>query len=220
MHSLSLCLGTSRWKVVLRTSSSVLHMGARQQSATTWIPRTLGQLATSAGMQSHVGAPMLSVQLMMPRMQMKCTQNSVWVSWETEVSLQPLKEKEREMWLTLTVRILARKPSKFWVLKWFHQLKAVDRAEVVCWVSESLWPFLIIKDRSFKLLMKTGRPNYYLPSRSTVPWDICLVFAHMRNHIAKMLQVSSDTYHGEETLRDIPGTQQKNKFHHRCVDVI
>ena len=29
-------------------------------------------------------------------------------------------------------------------------------------------PFSIVEDRGFRCLMKTGRPEYYLPSRSTV----------------------------------------------------
>ena len=72
MHFLSLSLATLRSKAVLRMSLGVLHVGAGLQSATTWILRMLGQLETSAGMQSCVGAPMLSVQLMMPKMLMKC----------------------------------------------------------------------------------------------------------------------------------------------------
>jgi hypothetical protein len=38
--------------------------------------------------------------------------------------------------------------------------------------------------------MKTGRPEYYLPSPSTVSRDVRLVFARTRKHVAKMLQVS------------------------------
>jgi hypothetical protein len=39
--------------------------------------------------------------------------------------------------------------------------------------------------------MKTGRPEYYLPSRSTVSRDVKEVFKRVRKRIAKMLQVSS-----------------------------
>ena len=62
--------------------------------------------------------------------------------------------------------------------------------------------------------MKTGRPDYYLPSCSTVSRDVRLVFAHTRNRIAKMLQVSLDTHRREEKLRDIPGIRRKNKLYH------
>jgi hypothetical protein len=37
--------------------------------------------------------------------------------------------------------------------------------------------------------MKTGRPEYYIPSPSTVSRDVKKVFAKVRNRIARMLQV-------------------------------
>ncbi|KAF8549481.1 hypothetical protein OG21DRAFT_1478846 [Imleria badia] len=46
------------------------------------------------------------------------------------------------------------------------------RMEVVWWVSESLRPFTIVGDQPFLSLMKTGRPNYYLPSEYTISRDV------------------------------------------------
>ncbi|KAF8158522.1 hypothetical protein B0H34DRAFT_635228, partial [Crassisporium funariophilum] len=46
--------------------------------------------------------------------------------------------------------------------------KTETRAKIVCWVSESMHPFSIVEDHGFHCLMKTGRPEYYLPSCSTV----------------------------------------------------
>jgi hypothetical protein len=66
---------------------------------------------------------------------------------------------------------------------------AAYRAEIVRWVSEDLRPFKIVSDRGFQSLMKTGRPEYYIPSPSTVSHDVRLVFANTHNRIAKMLQV-------------------------------
>ena len=63
----------------------------------------------------------------------------------------------------------------------------------MCWVAESVQPFSIVEDRGFKLLMKTGHPEYYLPSHSTVLRDVRLVFARTCNHIAKMLKVSASS---------------------------
>jgi len=40
--------------------------------------------------------------------------------------------------------------------------------------------------------MKTGRPEYYLPSHSTVSRDVKEVFMRVRKRIAKMLQVSNE----------------------------
>ena len=37
--------------------------------------------------------------------------------------------------------------------------------------------------------MKTGRPEYYIPSASTVLCDVEQVFTKVRSRIAKMLQV-------------------------------
>ncbi|KAG2053515.1 hypothetical protein BDR06DRAFT_982799 [Suillus hirtellus] len=51
------------------------------------------------------------------------------------------------------------------------------KAELVCWVAESLRPFNIVKDRGFQCLMKTGRLEYYIPSPQTISHDVKLVFA-------------------------------------------
>ena len=37
------------------------------------------------------------------------------------------------------------------------------RAEIVRWVAESLRPYEIVSNRGFQCLMKTGRPEYYIP---------------------------------------------------------
>ena len=63
-------------------------------------------------------------------------------------------------------------------------------AEIVRWVSESLRSFEIMKDRGFSSLMKTGRPEYYIPSPKTVARDVRQVFIRTRKRIARMLQVS------------------------------
>ena len=67
----------------------------------------------------------------------------------------------------------------------------ICRAEIVRWVAEDLRPFKIVEDRGFhdQKLMKTGRPEYYLPSPSTVSRDVRLVFVNARKRIAKMPQV-------------------------------
>ncbi|KIK39709.1 hypothetical protein CY34DRAFT_25138 [Suillus luteus UH-Slu-Lm8-n1] len=67
--------------------------------------------------------------------------------------------------------------------------RAETRAEVVCWVSESLRPFEMVNDRGFQKLMKTGRPEYYLPSLSTVAHNVKQVFIETCKHIVNMLQV-------------------------------
>jgi hypothetical protein len=66
----------------------------------------------------------------------------------------------------------------------------MSRAEIVRWVTESKRPFTIVKDRGFQSLMKTGRPEYAIPSPATVSRDVKKVFVEVRKRIAKMLQVS------------------------------
>ncbi|KAG1748365.1 uncharacterized protein EDB91DRAFT_1235709 [Suillus paluster] len=91
-----------------------------------------------------------------------------------------------------------------------HQhIHAESKAEIICWVSENLRPFLIVEDRGFQSLMKTGQPEYYIPSALTVSQDIQLVFARTRkinfttdgwtspNHRALMAVLAHLEYKGE-----------------------
>ena len=55
-------------------------------------------------------------------------------------------------------------------------------------------PFSIVEDQGFKTLMKTGRPDYYIPSRVTVARDVKYVFKKTRERITKMLQVWNLNY--------------------------
>jgi len=57
-------------------------------------------------------------------------------------------------------------------------------------VAESLCPFTIINDWGLESLMKTGRPEYYLPSKLTVSRDVRFIFVNVRKCMAKMMQVS------------------------------
>jgi len=77
----------------------------------------------------------------------------------------------------------------------------LSRAAIVHWVSENLRPFSIVEDRGFQVLMKTGRPEYYIPSRHTVARDVHMVFAHTRSQIAKMLQVSVNIDHNKQLIK-------------------
>lgn len=65
------------------------------------------------------------------------------------------------------------------------------RVEFVRWISESKRPFKIVKDPGFRSLMKTGRPDCYIPSPETISRDVKKVFVAVRQRIAHMLQVSS-----------------------------
>src|SRR6266704_4747287 len=69
-----------------------------------------------------------------------------------------------------------------------HLIPCACRAEIVRWVSESKRPFKLVKDRGFQKLMKTGRPEYHIPSPETVSRDVRNVFVNVRKRIAKILQ--------------------------------
>ena len=56
------------------------------------------------------------------------------------------------------------------------------------WVAESKRPFKIVEDRGFQSLMKTGRPDYHIPSEQTVSRDVKHVFVQARKRVANMLQ--------------------------------
>ena len=56
-------------------------------------------------------------------------------------------------------------------------------------MAQSFRPFALVEDDGFKTLMKTGRPEYYIPSRSTVSRDVKRVFARTRTRVARLLQV-------------------------------
>ena len=65
----------------------------------------------------------------------------------------------------------------------------IGSTEFVRWVTENNRLFLIIDDRSFRCLMKMGRPECYIPSVDTLSHDVKRVFVRVRGHIAKALQV-------------------------------
>jgi hypothetical protein len=58
--------------------------------------------------------------------------------------------------------------------------RAETKAEIVRWVCESLHPFDIVSDTHFLVLMKTGHPEFYIPSPWTVSRDVRLVFVCTR----------------------------------------
>lgn len=57
------------------------------------------------------------------------------------------------------------------------------------WVVESAQPFEIVEDPGFQHLMKTGRPECYIPNPQMVSRDILSVFTQVRHRLAKKLQV-------------------------------
>lgn len=75
------------------------------------------------------------------------------------------------------------------LLTYLQMLISINRAAIVRWVTQSMRLFTIVEDPGFHELMKTGRPEYYIPSGRTVSRDIHMVFSHARERIQKMIQV-------------------------------
>jgi hypothetical protein len=67
-------------------------------------------------------------------------------------------------------------------------------------------PFSIVEDEGFKTLMKTGRPNHYIPKRRTVARDVKQVFKKTRKRIQKMLKVRPISWKVNTAESDIPGS--------------
>jgi hypothetical protein len=57
-----------------------------------------------------------------------------------------------------------------------------SRVEIIQWVAESQRPFEIVEDQGFQSLMKTGWPDYYIPSGRTVSWDVKKVLMNVHKH--------------------------------------
>ena len=49
-------------------------------------------------------------------------------------------------------------------------------------------PFSIVSDRGFLKLMKTGRPDIYVPSADTLSRDVKTVFVQCRQRMSRMLK--------------------------------
>ncbi|KAL1662527.1 hypothetical protein GGF50DRAFT_58815, partial [Schizophyllum commune] len=62
------------------------------------------------------------------------------------------------------------------------------RVETVRWMAESFHPFAVVEDKGYKRLMKTGRPECYIPSRSTVSCNVKSTIIKTRAGIGKFLQ--------------------------------
>ncbi len=65
----------------------------------------------------------------------------------------------------------------------------VASVTIARWVSESMRPFLIVKDRALRWLCKTGRPHFYLPDETTVAKDVKFLYSWSECRLAEELQV-------------------------------
>ena len=94
-----------------------------------------------------------------------------------------------------------------------------SRVEFVRWVTENKRPFQIVNDPAFRSLMKTGRPETYIPSAETHSRDVKNVFVGVRKRISDMLKVSFNMCQCSEILTYVSEIRREVELRHRCVDV-
>jgi hypothetical protein len=80
-------------------------------------------------------------------------------------------------------------------------------------------PFSIVEDEGFNILMKTGRPNHYLPKRRTVARDVKEVFKKTRKRIKKLLKVRSIVCNVNRTEISVLGSCWSIEFCDRRLDI-
>jgi hypothetical protein len=91
--------------------------------------------------------------------------------------------------------------------------------EIVKWVAESMRPFSIVEDEGFKTLMKTGRPDHYIPKRHTVARDVTEVFKKTQKRMKKMLKVWSVFVKVRVTDSGVLGPCRSIEFCDGCMDI-
>ena len=64
----------------------------------------------------------------------------------------------------------------------------MNRAKIVRWAAESTRPFDIVNNNGFQCLMKTERPEYYLPKPAVVSCDVRKAFVRVWQKLAEKLQ--------------------------------
>jgi len=172
-------------------NSNAMYVHARQRSADILIQRMPGPPGTCRNMLSLAGAKTYLARPMLLRMLMTFAQRLLVVSYEPGQSQLRSREKGNEKSLTVIANIHALRPGRLsYSLMGLPLPNVLGRAEIVCWVAESLRPFDIVTDQGFQSLMKTGRLEYYLPSAETIARDVRQVFVHSHQRVAKMLKVS------------------------------
>ncbi len=80
----------------------------------------------------------------------------------------------------------------------------------VRWATESSCPFQIINNPSFHMLMKTGRPDCYIPLTKTLSYNVKNIFVYVCRHISKMLKVISVCIFHSKGWIDLPYTIYQN----------
>ena len=169
-------------------SSGAVAEGARPQCAGSLTRRMRTPPEICENMLKHAGVLTLWPQLTVHRTWTRSEQRLSRMFCKTEVLQRHSSEK-------ISLHTLSAN-TRGWRSGMSHLLfrckrtltSGHGRAEMVRWVCEDLRPFQIVKDRGFRCLMKTGRPEIYIPSPETISRDVRLIYACTRERLAKMLQ--------------------------------
>jgi len=169
----------------MSTNSNAMHMHARQRSTDILIQRMSGPPGTCGNMlcKSCWGKDVLSTADAAKDANDVHTKIVGSILWTGSITAAFEKEKS----LTVIANTHALRPGRLsYSLMGLPLLDILGRAEIVCWMAESLHPFDIVTNQSFQSLMKTGRLEYYLLSAKTVARDVRQVFVHSYQQVAKM----------------------------------
>lgn len=175
-------------------SSSAVHKDVRRLFGGFSTRRMRAPQVTCGSMLSPAGGMTFLMRQTMQKIQTRYARRLSEVSCEADQLRRHLRGKGKGKLPTVTDNTPVRKRGES--MAGFDGISStvtdviIGRAEIVRWVAENLHPFKIVENQSFHTLMKTGRPEYYLPSADTVSRDVRHVFTRTRNRIAKMLRVS------------------------------
>ncbi|KAI1789155.1 hypothetical protein LXA43DRAFT_893256, partial [Ganoderma leucocontextum] len=118
-----------------------------------------------------------------------------WACWTDAVIDHAVELNDAETVRKKLVKPRAQSKSitDFWNAKGQKKVqyshRPLTKTQTRCvWVAEDLRSFKMVLDRGFLMIAKLGRPGYYVPSPSTVFWDVKVVFVATCKHLVKMLQ--------------------------------
>jgi hypothetical protein len=121
----------------------------------------------------------------------QCWGEDIWNNAK-DLELEPAKEiirKSRTMKNVKLTEMLGRLPGSKETFSLSPPSREETRVAIARWVSESMRPFHIVKDRGLRWLCKTGRPHFYLPDETTVAKDVKFLHSWAERQLAEILQV-------------------------------
>ena len=160
LHWLSISMGVG-FMSLSAIPSTAKGRGMAILFIVTWTPAMPSPPATFASMQRFASERRRWPVLIKPEMSMLLTRR--WKIGKTGQLQRPLNVLPSQSDLQSSPAHNDWVSVRFYSMLLLTDLTGDDRAEIVCWVTESKWPFQIVNDCGFQSLMKTGRPEYHIP---------------------------------------------------------